>query len=88
MDIFPNVMLHTWTNRRVGSENISKRLDRMMISIDLLEFKLCFRQWVGCGGESDHHLVFLQVSGHDKTSNSPFMKPNINSSSLAPSICP
>ena len=48
MDIVPSVILPTWTNRRVGSENICKRLDRLMISIDLLEFELCFRQWVGC----------------------------------------
>ena len=51
VDIFPNVTLPTWNNRRVGSENVKKRVDRLMISIDLLEYELCFRQWVRCGGE-------------------------------------
>ena len=72
VDILPNVNLPTWNNRRVGSENVSKRLDRLLISVDLLEHELCFRQWVGCGGESDHHPVFLQILGHDKKLHSPF----------------
>ena len=50
VDIVPSVILPTWTNRRVGSENICRHLDRLMIFVDLLEFELCFRQWVGCGG--------------------------------------
>ena len=72
VDIVPSVILPTWTNRRVGSENICKRLDRLMIYVDLLEFELCFRQWVGCGGDSDHHPIFLQILGHDKNTHSPF----------------
>ena len=72
MDILPNVNLPTWNNRRVGSENVSKRLDRLLISVDLLEHDLCFHQWVGCGGESDHQPVFLQILGHDKILHSPF----------------
>ena len=59
VDIVSNVILPTLTNRRVGSENICKRLDRLMISVDLLEFELCFHQWVGCGGDSDHHPIFF-----------------------------
>ena len=72
VDILPNVTLPTWNNRRFGSENVSKRLDRLMISVDLLEYELCFCQWVGCGGESDHHPVFLQILGHDNKLRSPF----------------
>ena len=59
VDIAPNVILPTWTNRRVGSDNICKRLDRLMISTDLLDHDLCFHQWVGCGGDSYHHPIFL-----------------------------
>ena len=72
VDIAPNVILPTWTNRRVGSDNICKRLDRLMISADLLDHELCFRQWVGCGGDLDHHPVFLQVLGNDKKLHTPF----------------
>ena len=32
VDIAPAVSLPTWSNRRIGIENISKRLDRLMIS--------------------------------------------------------
>ena len=72
VDIVPNVILPTWTNRRVGRDNMCKRLDRLVVSVDLQEFELCFRQWVGCGGYSDHHSVFLQILGHDKKLHSPF----------------
>ena len=48
VDIFPNVNFPR-NNKRVGNEIISKRLDRLLISVDLLEYELCFRQWVGCG---------------------------------------
>ena len=72
VDIVPSVIIPTWTNRRFGSEKICKHLDRLMIYVDLLEFELCFRQWVGCGGYSDHHPVFLQILGHDKNTHSPF----------------
>ena len=47
-------------------------MDRLLISVDLLEFDLCFHQWVGCGGESDHQPIFLQILGHDKILHSPF----------------
>ena len=63
VDIVLNVILPTWTNRRVGSENICKCLDRLMIFVDLLEFELCFCQWVGCGGDSNHHPVFFTDFG-------------------------
>ena len=72
MDIAPSVVLPTWNNRRDGCENICKRLDILLISVDLLEFNLCFHQWVGCGGESDHQPVFLQILGHDKILHIPF----------------
>ena len=37
VDLVPSVILPTWTNRRVGCENICKRLDRMLISTNLLD---------------------------------------------------
>ena len=38
VDVVPSVMLPTWNNRRVGANNISKRLDRFLLSTDLLDF--------------------------------------------------
>ena len=37
VDIVPSVMLPTWTNRRVGAKSICKRLDRFLVSADLLD---------------------------------------------------
>ena len=54
VDLTPSVLLATWYNRRFGGENICKRLDRPLNSADLLDCDLHFRQWVGCGGDSDH----------------------------------
>ena len=61
VDIVPSVMLPTWTNRRVGAESICKRLDRFLISADLLDFDYFYRQWVGSGRDSDHQPVFVQI---------------------------
>ena len=72
VDIMPSVILPTWNNRRVGNENICKRLDRLLVSIDLSDFELWFRQWVGRGGDSDHHPIFLQIQGQDKNLHIPF----------------
>ena len=38
VDVVPSVMLPTWNNRRVGAENISKRLDRFLLSADMFDF--------------------------------------------------
>ena len=54
VDLTPSVLLATWYNRRFGGENICKRLDRLLILVDLLDCDLHFHQWVGCGGDSDH----------------------------------
>ena len=59
VDVVPSVMLPTWNNRRVGTDNICKRLDRFLLSANLLHFDYFFRPWVGSGGESDHLPVFL-----------------------------
>ena len=43
VDVVPSVMLPTWTNRRVGAENICKRLDRIMLSANMLDFDFFFK---------------------------------------------
>ena len=72
MDVVPSVMLPTWNNRRVGVDNICKRLDRFLLSTDLLDFDYFFKQWVGSGGESDHHPVFLQILNRGVQMKRPF----------------
>ena len=72
VDIVPSVMLPTWTNRRVGTESICKRLDRFLVSTDLLDPDFFYRQWVGCGGDSNHQPVFLQILNRGILMRSPF----------------
>ena len=43
VDLVPSIILPTWSNRRVGCENICKRLDRVLISAKLLDSNLHFR---------------------------------------------
>ena len=42
VDIALVVLLPTWSNRRVGCDNIFKRLDRLLVSADLLDLDLHF----------------------------------------------
>ena len=72
MDLKPKLGRYTWSNHRVGGENICKRLDRLLISADLLDSNFHFRQWVGCGGDSDHYPVYLQILNDDLRHRSPF----------------
>ena len=44
----------------------------MLISGNLLDSNLHFRQWVGCGGDSDHQPILLQILNDDIRSRSPF----------------
>ena len=37
IDIVPLVLTPTWSNRRIGDDNISKCLDRLLILADLLD---------------------------------------------------
>ena len=71
VDVVLSVMIPTWNNRRVGVDNICKRLDRFLLSADLLDFDF-FRQWVGNGGEFDHFLVFFQILNRGIHLKSPF----------------
>ena len=63
VDIMPSVILPNWNNRSVGNENIRKHLDRLLISVDLLQFDLCFHQWVGCGEDLRSSTCFFAKFG-------------------------
>jgi hypothetical protein len=72
LDITPIKLSPTWRNKRIGEDYIAKRLDHFLISENLVESPLLFRQWVGSGGESDHHPIFLEVAGRSKKPAIPF----------------
>ena len=50
VDVVPHVLAPTLSNRRVGNENICKRLDRLLVSADFLDLDFHLRQWVGHWG--------------------------------------
>ena len=54
VDIVPTLILPTWSNHKVGCENICKSLERFLISVDFIDYDLHFHEWVGYGGNSDH----------------------------------
>ena len=62
VDINPLVSIPTWSNQRVGSESICKRLDRLLASADFLDCDFLLKQWIGCGGDSNHQTIYLQIS--------------------------
>ena len=72
VDIIPTVMIPTWTNRRTDNEIICKRLDRFLLSVDMLDFEYFYRQWVASGGDSDHQPIFLQIHNRGFQLKSPF----------------
>ena len=43
-----------------------------MVSADFLDLDLHLHQWVGCGGDSDHQPVFLQILSNNPKLRSPF----------------
>ena len=61
IDIVPSTLIPTWRNGRVGSEAISKRLDRALISEDLLSSVGVYRAWFEYPYISDHAPIVLQL---------------------------
>ena len=50
----------TWKTNRCGDGRVSKRLDRFLVSENLMDRQQYIRQWVGSGGHSDHLRIFLE----------------------------
>jgi hypothetical protein len=61
IDIVPGTLMPTWRNGRAGTEAISKRLDRALISEDLLSSVGVYRAWVEFPYISDHAPIVLQL---------------------------
>eukprot|EP00253_Pinus_taeda_P014847 PITA_14847 len=62
----------TWRNRGIGEGRVAKRLDRFLISEDLISNIPMFRQWVGEGGNSDHFPILLEFQKPPPKPASPF----------------
>ena len=58
--------------RKVGSESICKRLDRLLLLVDFLDSDFFLKQWIRCGGDSDHQPVYLQISSCTSKAHCPF----------------
>eukprot|EP00253_Pinus_taeda_P025838 PITA_25838 len=61
-DPHPIKLKATWRNRRVGEGRIAKRLDRFLLSEDLISNAPIIRQWVEEIGNSDHFPIFLECA--------------------------
>jgi hypothetical protein len=72
VDIVPIKLIPSWRNKRVGEEYIAKILDWFLIVGKMIESPLLCKQWIGCGGESDHHPIFLEVAGRSQKPVIPF----------------
>jgi len=62
----------TWRNGRTGDENIAKRLDRFLVSGNLIDRVGRYRSWTSPEGISDHLPVSLQVDFHFNRVQYPF----------------
>ena len=51
---------------------VAKRIDRFLINDSLLKNSLTIKQWIGFGGLSDHHPIFLELKCDSKKPRSPF----------------
>jgi hypothetical protein len=61
VDVFSDAVVPTWRNGRSGVDSISKRLDWVLISEDLLVGIGSYKSWVDYPNFSDHALVLLRL---------------------------
>jgi endonuclease/exonuclease/phosphatase family metal-dependent hydrolase len=59
IDLKPAEILPTWRNGRQGAASISKRLDRFLISEEVLSHSRSYRVWVNLPYISDHAAICL-----------------------------
>ena len=72
VNIQPLKLTLTWRNNRSRDQAISKRLDRFLLSKNLLSGSLIIRTWVEVGGLSDLLPVLLQFQNLETKSTTPF----------------
>jgi hypothetical protein len=61
IDVQPDKVVPTWRNGRSGYEAITKRLDRFLVSEDLLLEVRLYRTWVEYPYVSDHAPIIFQM---------------------------
>ena len=72
LDIATIKLSPTWWNKRTSENRVAKRLDRFLV-VDRLVLECdLVRQWVDCGGESDHCPIFFEIQGRSRKPPSPF----------------
>ena len=60
-DLAPSPLKPTWKNKRIGTDGVEKKLDHFLIYDTLLNYSPTIKQWIGFGGLSDHHPIFLEL---------------------------
>ena len=65
VDVQPAELVPTWRDRRTGTQNIQKRLDRMYVSEALLVDSVRYRSWVIHPFFSDHAPIIFQLEHGD-----------------------
>jgi exonuclease III len=61
VDVKPAELLPTWRNGRQGSDSIAKRLDRFLVSDEVISPARSSRAWVNLPFTSDHAAICLQI---------------------------
>jgi hypothetical protein len=72
VDVEPIKLVPTYRNMRVGEERLTKRIDQFLVSTSLMSDHNRIRTWVEVGGESNHLLIFLQITREECKPPSPF----------------
>eukprot|EP00253_Pinus_taeda_P033560 PITA_33560 len=85
IDPSPIKLKPTWRNRRIGEDQIAKRLDRFLLAESLSSKIPMIRQWVEEIGNSDHFPIFVDLTIPPHKPPAPF---KFNSAWLQdPSFC-
>ena len=61
IDVHPDKIVPTWRNGRLGTDSIAKRLDKFLVSEDILLSVGLYRSWVEYPFVLDHAHVILQL---------------------------
>jgi hypothetical protein len=72
VDVEPVKLLPTWRNGRSGQDYIAKRLDRFLLSENLVSSGIRYRSWVCNVKISDHMPVILHLEQEKEFVNYPF----------------
>ena len=72
VDLDPQKLKPTWTNRRYGEDRIVERNDRFLMDESLMGRDLMFKQWMDSRAESDHMPICLKILRNPKKPTNPF----------------